>query len=536
MAAADRDRALLRRRRARAAARASRCWLTGAFAAVGGYLRYRRVDAALREGRPIGSGSAAHTCVSLADAALPRSSPASYVISRRPADVTRGALRRRRLDLHQGGAGRRRDRRAARRPRATAPRLAPTSSTASTPAGRARVGRIRRRGRRGAGLLLGRRRPADRGGRQRGAGHRRGRRRVALSSGGKVVAVLGRRPRRRRSSTPLARGPPGRGAAGRRHRRRQRRGARAPTPRASPATAGAGRSWSPATSSRSGAVAAMLGRAGTPSSWPTTWCRRSACSRPSRRARAIREMFLAHVIGGKGLSARADFTAMVQGADPRPRADRGRGARAPRSGDDVVVVDIGGATTDVHSVVRLDPEDAGLSREVVASTPVTRTVEGDLGMRWSALSTWEAGVEAGLLGEPTCTRPPYAAPPTRPSCRTPTPSAREDEPTRRGRGHPGAAPARRALAGGGRARTVGSSSAPARTCARSTCSSAPAACCGMRTGRRGRPRSSAPATGVSPEGWQQPEHPRVVVDRDYVLAAVGLLARSGTRSGGGAGP
>ena len=53
----------------------------------------------------------------------------------------------------------------------------------------------------------------------------------------------------------------------------------------------------------------------------------------------------------------------------------------------------------MHSVVRLDPEDAGLSREVVASTPVTRTVEGDLGMRWSALSTWEAGVEAGLVGE-----------------------------------------------------------------------------------------------------------------------------------------
>ena len=34
----------------------------------------------------------------------------------------------------------------------------------------------------------------------------------------------------------------------------------------------------------------------------------------------------------------------------------------------------------------------------------------------------------------------------------------------------------------------------------------------------------APATGRTPEGWQQPEHARVVVDRDYVLAAVGLLA------------
>ena len=33
---------------------------TGGFAAVGGYVRYRQVDAALREDRPIGGGSAAH--------------------------------------------------------------------------------------------------------------------------------------------------------------------------------------------------------------------------------------------------------------------------------------------------------------------------------------------------------------------------------------------------------------------------------------------------------------------------------------------
>ncbi len=61
-------------------------------------------------------------------------------------------------------------------------------------------------------------------------------------------------------------------------------------------------------------------------------------------------------------------------------------------------MDVGGATTDVHSVVEIDPEDGsvdaeGLAREVVAGSPVTRTVEGDLGMRWSAVSTAEA---AGL--------------------------------------------------------------------------------------------------------------------------------------------
>ncbi len=119
---------------------------------------------------------------------------------------------------------------------------------------------------------------------------------------------------------------------------------------------------------------------------------------PGSARSAIREMFLEHVIGGKGLSTRGDFTAMVRGATP-DLVLSGVEVLAAQTGDDVVVVDIGGATTDVHSVVRLDPEDAGLSREVVATTPVTRTVEGDLGMRWSAASTWEAGSEAGLLGE-----------------------------------------------------------------------------------------------------------------------------------------
>ncbi|WP_020385498.1 glutamate mutase L [Kribbella catacumbae] len=116
---------------------------------------------------------------------------------------------------------------------------------------------------------------------------------------------------------------------------------------------------------------------------------------PDSARAAIREMFLAHVIGGKNLSRDPGFAAMVRAATPDVVL-RGVEVLAKLHGD-VAVVDIGGATTDVHSVIELDPEDANLGREVVATHPVTRTVEGDLGMRWSAAPVVAAGVEAGLL-------------------------------------------------------------------------------------------------------------------------------------------
>src|SRR3954451_24150145 len=116
---------------------------------------------------------------------------------------------------------------------------------------------------------------------------------------------------------------------------------------------------------------------------------------PEGARTAIRELFLSHVIGGKHLSSRDDFLAMVQGATPDVVLT-GVELLADDAGD-TVVVDVGGATTDVHSVVEVDPEDSGLSREVVATTRVTRTVEGDLGMRWSAVTTVEAAGREDLV-------------------------------------------------------------------------------------------------------------------------------------------
>jgi uncharacterized protein (TIGR01319 family) len=147
-------------------------------------------------------------------------------------------------------------------------------------------------------------------------------------------------------------------------------------------------------------IADLLGEAGVPHVLAANVVPQIGVLEPSSARAAIREMFLTHVIGGKHLSSRADFTAMVKGATPdvvlsavELLASGSPDRPGPR---DVVVVDVGGATTDVYSVLELDPEESSLAREVVAATAVTRTVEGDLGMRWSAVSTVEAAVEAGL--------------------------------------------------------------------------------------------------------------------------------------------
>jgi uncharacterized protein (TIGR01319 family) len=241
---------------------------------------------------------------------------------------------------------------------------------------------------------------------------------------------------------------------------------------------------------------------------------------------AIREMFLAHVIGGKHLSSRRsvtgdDFTDMVRGATPDivltgvELLARGLDEARPGAGD-VVVVDVGGATTDVHSVVELDPEESGLAREVVATTPVTRTVEGDLGMRWSAVSTV---AEAGLdhLAEAAERRrkdPGYL----------PESQAEIDADEAIARAAIGLALRRHA----GRSKVV--LSPEGRVVERTgkdlrevdlLVGSGGV----LRNGTEGVVgRVLLPATGDHDGGWQLPRAPRVVVDRDYVLAAAGLLA------------
>ena len=124
---------------------------------------------------------------------------------------------------------------------------------------------------------------------------------------------------------------------------------------------------------------------------------------PAGARAAIREVFLGHVIGGKGLSRGPDLARLVRGATPdviltgvEVLADGAPLAGVAGVGD-VLVVDVGGATTDVYSVVTPQGEDALLRKEVVEPLWRSRTVEGDLGLRSNATGVVEAAVSERLL-------------------------------------------------------------------------------------------------------------------------------------------
>ena len=279
-------------------------------------------------------------------------------------------------------------------------------------------------------------------------------------------------------------------------------------------------------------VATLLGEAGTPYVLADNVVPKIGVLAPDSARAAIREMFLRHVIGGKHLSQRADFTAMVRGATPDVVLTAvellAHGLDDERAGaGDVVVVDIGGATTDVHSVVEIDPEDAGLARQVVASVPVTRTVEGDLGMRWSAVTTVAEGVAAGLL-DPSLEE----AAARRQADPAYLPDGSADTEADLDIAAAAAALALRRHAGrsqvvfspdpstgsGPRGRVVERSGKDLREV-------------GLLVGSGGVLRHHADrAADVllrhldAQAGWQLPEAPRPVVDTDYVLAPAGLLA------------
>ena len=236
---------------------------------------------------------------------------------------------------------------------------------------------------------------------------------------------------------------------------------------------------------------------------------------PMPARRAIREVFITHVIGGKGLSRRADFPAMVRAATPdavlagvEVLAD---GAAGVAGVGDVLVVDVGGATTDVYSVVTPQGEDAVLRKEVVETLWRSRTVEGDLGMRWSAGGVVDAALAERLVDPAEAQRLRAAA-----EVRVADPAylptddvARDDDARlaqlavtialrRHGRGGKDLRDVSLVVGSGGVLRHATAAAAA---------------------------HVLEPATTDLGGGWAPPEHAQTVVDVRYVLAAAGLLVQ-----------
>jgi uncharacterized protein (TIGR01319 family) len=120
---------------------------------------------------------------------------------------------------------------------------------------------------------------------------------------------------------------------------------------------------------------------------------------PESARAAIRAVFLRHVIGGNRLSADPRLRSWVTAVTPDAVLDGVvalAGLRADADVPGVLVLDVGGATTDVYCVPGVDAEQASLHREAVGVPAARRTVEGDLGVSASAPALREAARAEGL--------------------------------------------------------------------------------------------------------------------------------------------
>lgn len=120
---------------------------------------------------------------------------------------------------------------------------------------------------------------------------------------------------------------------------------------------------------------------------------------PESARAAIRAVFLEHVIGGDRLSTDPRLRQWVRAVTPDAVLEGVTVlARETAAGETpgVVVLDVGGATTDVYCVPDPDAEQASLGREAVGVPARRRTVEGDLGVSWSVEALRTAARAEGL--------------------------------------------------------------------------------------------------------------------------------------------
>ena len=108
----------------------------------------------------------------------------------------------------------------------------------------------------------------------------------------------------------------------------------------------------------------------------------------------IRELFLDRIIKAKGLSQASQLISGIM--MPTPAAVLAamellsKGTEEEKGLGELVAVDVGGATTDLYSMTDGAPDRAGTVLKGLPEPFAKRTVEGDIGMRYSAAGIVEA--------------------------------------------------------------------------------------------------------------------------------------------------
>ncbi len=102
----------------------------------------------------------------------------------------------------------------------------------------------------------------------------------------------------------------------------------------------------------------------------------------------IREVFLEHIVHAKGLDKAKSLVDEIIMPTPmavlRAATLLAEGTPRQKGIGDVIVVDVGGATTDIHSAARGHPVDPSVVLKGLPEPFAKRTVEGDLGIRINA--------------------------------------------------------------------------------------------------------------------------------------------------------
>lgn len=116
---------------------------------------------------------------------------------------------------------------------------------------------------------------------------------------------------------------------------------------------------------------------------------------------AIRRVFLTHIVNAKGLD---DVAATLQAPlIPTPAAVLeavsllAKGEGSMEGLGDLMAVDVGGATTDVYSIGSGLPSEANITQRGLPEPFAKRTVEGDIGMRHSCRGIVRVAGEAAIM-------------------------------------------------------------------------------------------------------------------------------------------